>query len=239
MIEIIPALDLLDGHCVRLTQGDYDTARSYHQNPLEQAKIFEGAGFRRLHIVDLSGAKAGAPQHLRWLEKIATQTRLRIDFGGGLKTRQQAVDVLNAGAAMINVGSLAVREPETFRSWLQELGGAHILLAADVRDERLVTHAWTEHSQTTIWDFLPPLQAAGLTQFFCTDVSKDGALQGMDADFYARLKTTFPGLQLTASGGLTRMADIQALENAGLEGVILGKAWYEGHITTEDLSAYL
>lgn len=239
MIEIIPAIDLLDGHCVRLTQGAYQSARSYNQNPLEQAKIFEQAGFRRLHIVDLSGAKAGSPQHLNWLEKIASQTTLEIDFGGGIKQIETARSALSAGAAMINIGSLAVKQPEVFKSWLQELGGDKILLAADTKDEKLVSHAWTESAQVTIWDFIPSFEEAGLTQFFCTDVRKDGALQGMDADFYDRLRKAFPQMRITASGGLTSMQDITALEAVGLDGVILGKAWYEGHLTKKDLSHYL
>ncbi|MEM6299006.1 MAG: HisA/HisF-related TIM barrel protein, partial [Bacteroidota bacterium] len=135
MIQIIPAIDLLEGQCVRLTHGEYDSAKSYNSDPLEQAKIFEGTGFKRLHIVDLSGAKAGQPQHLRELEKIVSHTKLEIDFGGGIKTLEMARQILNAGAAMINVGSIAVREPETFKNWLSELGGDQVLLAADTRDE--------------------------------------------------------------------------------------------------------
>ncbi|MGF1532381.1 MAG: HisA/HisF-related TIM barrel protein [Bernardetiaceae bacterium] len=239
MIELVPAIDLLGNACVRLTQGDYTRARAYSQDPLDQAQIFEQVGFRRLHIVDLAGAKSGSPQHLHWLEKIATRTKLVIDFGGGIKDLTTAQRVLDAGASMINVGSIAVKAPDVFAEWLQHLGGERILLAADTLNEQLVTHAWQDASTLSIWDFIPPLQAQGLAQFFCTDVKKDGALQGMDHAFYARLRETFPTLQITASGGLTAIDDIHALEAIGLEGVIVGKAWYEGRLTAKDLQPWL
>ena len=229
-LQLIPAIDLIDGKCVRLTHGDYDTQKIYNSDPLDQAKIFEDKGIKRLHIVDLDGAKAGKPQHLNVLEKIASQTNLTIDFGGGIRDAESVENILSSGAKMVSVGSIAVKKPEVFESWLSEFGGKSILLAADVRDEKLLTDAWKNESEFTIFEFIENWKQKGLTQFFCTDITKDGALEGLNTDFYGELKSKFPDLTVIASGGVTSQDDLIQLDKLGVDGAIVGKAIYEERI---------
>lgn len=231
MIQIIPAIDLIAGKCVRLTQGDYSTSKIYNADPLVQAQIFEDKGFTRLHIVDLEGAKAREPKHLAILEKIATKTNLLIDYGGGITNLEAAQQVLGMGAKMVNIGSLAVKKPDAFWEMLALLGGEKVLLAADVRQEHLLTDGWLEGSTWHIFDFIEMHQKKGLTQFFCTDIEKDGALEGINLELYQKLRARFPQLTLIASGGVSAQQDLDDLEAAGIDGVIVGKAIYENKIT--------
>lgn len=238
-MEIIPAIDLIDGKCVRLTQGDYSQKKIYEENPLKQAKVFEGMGFTSLHLVDLDGAKAGSPQNLLILEKIASQTNLKIDFGGGLKTESDLNQVWNAGADMATIGSIAVKDPELVKSWMQKFDLDKILLAADVKDEKIALNAWQDTSELSIFDFIEAYLQEGLTQFFCTDVSKDGLLKGTNVDLYQKLKKKFPNTRLIASGGVSSAQDLKDLQKIEIEGVIVGKALYEGRISQEEIDFFI
>ncbi|HEY8559647.1 MAG TPA: 1-(5-phosphoribosyl)-5-[(5-phosphoribosylamino)methylideneamino]imidazole-4-carboxamide isomerase [Pyrinomonadaceae bacterium] len=235
MIEIIPAIDLIDGKCVRLTQGDFARTKIYHENPLEIAKMFEDGGLKRLHVVDLDGAKRGKVANLKVLETIAAHTRLKIDFGGGIKTGDDLEAVFNAGAAMAGVGSVAVREPEKFFGWLARFGGDRILLGADVKGEKLAIDGWRTETQIDVLGFLREYSARGAKQAFVTDISKDGLLAGSANALYAEILHEIPALKLIASGGVSVLDDIAALERIGCAGVIVGKAIYEGKINLEEL----
>ncbi|OJJ22508.1 1-(5-phosphoribosyl)-5-[(5-phosphoribosylamino)methylideneamino]imidazole-4-carboxamide isomerase [marine bacterium AO1-C] len=238
MIQIIPAIDIINGQCVRLTQGDYDQKRVYDKDPVEMAQKYQDEGFQRLHVVDLDGAKSGAPKHLALVEQMAAKTNLTIDYGGGIKTAAQVQSVLDAGATMANIGSLAVKQPEVFKSWLQQFGADKILLASDVKGEKIAINAWQDESEVSIYDFITDFIPSGLNQFFCTDVSKDGLLQGVALDLYQNLRERFPEMTIIASGGVASMQDIEALDKAGIDGVIVGKAIYENRISLEELKAY-
>ena len=235
MIEIIPAIDLINGKCVRLSQGDYAQKTVYNENPLEVAKEFETAGIKRLHLVDLDGAKAGKIQNLSVLEKIALQTSLTIDFGGGVKTTTDFQSVLNAGASFVAVGSVAVKQPEVFTCWIERFGAGKILLGTDVRNNKLAVAAWTETTGIDIFDFLEEKIKQGVKNVFSTDISKDGMLTGPAVELYAEIHKRFPFLNLIASGGVSCKEDIEAVEKAGCSGVIIGKAIYEGRIKLADL----
>ncbi len=238
MIQIIPAIDIINGQCVRLTQGDYDQKKVYDKDPVEMAKKYQDEGFQRLHVVDLDGAKSGAPKHLALVEQMAAKTNLTIDYGGGIKTTEQVQAVLDAGAAMANIGSLAVKQPEVFKSWLQQFGPDKILLASDVKGEKIAINAWQDESEVSIYDFISDFITNGLSQFFCTDVSKDGLLQGVALDLYQNLRERFPNMTIIASGGVASLQDIEALDQAGIDGVIVGKAIYEKRISLEELKVY-
>jgi phosphoribosylformimino-5-aminoimidazole carboxamide ribotide isomerase len=235
-MEIIPAIDIIDGKCVRLTHGDYNQKKVYNENPLEVAKEFEDAGISRLHLVDLDGAKAGAVKNWKVLETIAGKTSLVIDFGGGVKAEKDVHIVLDSGAAFVTVGSIAVKDESLFTSWLNTIGAGKFLLGADVRDEKITVSGWLE--QTTIWiyDFIESYMGKGITQVFCTDVSKDGAMEGPSLALYKNILEKFPGLHFIASGGVSNMEDVYALQEAGCSGVIIGKAIYEGKILLKDLT---
>lgn len=235
MIEIIPAIDLIDGKCVRLRQGDFAQKTVYRENPLDAAQEFENAGLRRLHIVDLDGAKNGHVTNLRVLETIANKTRLSIDFGGGIKTDEDIRAVFDAGAEMAGIGSVAVKEPEKFFAWLEKYGGERILLGADVKNKKLAIDGWQTETDTEIVPFLSEYFARGVVQAFVTDISKDGVLQGASIELYAEILSEIPGLKLIASGGVAKAEDIFELEKIGCAGVIVGKAIYEGKIRLEDL----
>ena len=235
MIEIIPAIDLMDGKCVRLTQGDFAQRKIYHENPLAVAKTFEDAGLTRLHIVDLDGARRGKVANLAVLEAIARETSLTIDFGGGIKTVEDVKAVFEAGAQMASIGSIAVREAEMFFSWLDEFGGDRILLGADVKDRRLAINGWQTATEIEILPFLGEYAARGVRQCFVTDISRDGLLAGSANELYAKILREIPALRLIASGGVSRIEDIRELEKIGCAGVIVGKAIYEGRIKLEDL----
>ncbi|MBS1902199.1 MAG: 1-(5-phosphoribosyl)-5-[(5-phosphoribosylamino)methylideneamino]imidazole-4-carboxamide isomerase [Bacteroidetes bacterium] len=238
MIEVIVAMDIIDDRCVRLTQGDYDQKTVYAGSPLDMAKEFESAGVRRLHLVDLDGARTRKPVHLHVLERIASQTSLNIDFGGGLASSADLESAYDAGATIVVVGSVAVEQPELFCNWLQEYGGDGILLAADVRGESVAINGWQQTTSLRIVDQLRRYIPYGLTQYLCTDIAKDGILDGPSAELYSGLNRVFPQLRLIASGGVSSIEDIQALERVGCHGVIVGKALYEGKIDMPSLQPF-
>ena len=239
MIEIIPATDIIGGECVRLTQGDYASRKTYYRDPLEAALRFEEAGIRRLHMVDLDGAKASEPRNLAVLERIAAKTSLEVQYGGGIKSRQALFDVFAAGARRAICGSLAVREPERFAEWLTEFGPERLILGADIRDDAVAIQGWLESSALTAPQLIERFIPQGLTQVICTDISRDGMLCGPSAAFYADLQGRFPAVEITVSGGISSMDDIEELDRQGLRSVIVGKAFYEGRITLKDLERCL
>jgi phosphoribosylformimino-5-aminoimidazole carboxamide ribotide isomerase len=235
-MDIIPAIDIIDGKCVRLTQGDYEQKKIYNEHPLEVAKQFEDAGLKRLHLVDLDGAKAGAVKNWKVLETIAGKTSLVIDFGGGIKKEGDVGIVFNSGAALATVGSLAVKDPELFVSWLQSYGAGKFLLGADVKNEKIAVGGWLETTDRWVYDFIQDYVDKGIQQVFCTDVSKDGLLEGPSLDLYRNIMTEFPKLHFIASGGVSNMDDVYQLEEIGCKGVIIGKAIYEGRVTLKELA---
>ena len=238
MIEIIPAVDLIDGKCVRLSQGDFSRSTIYSDDPLEIVKGFEAAGFRRLHIVDLDGAKTGKLANLSVLERISQHTNLTIDFGGGIKTTDDLESVFNAGASIACVGSAAVKEPLRFSAWVEYYGSGKILLGADVRGGKLAINGWQTMTNTEIVPFLAEQFATGVRQIFVTDVAKDGLLRGPSIEIYKHILETLPELRLIASGGVSSIKDIEALDQIGCSGVIVGKAIYEGNIPVKELAEY-
>ncbi len=234
MIEIIPAIDLIDGKCVRLSQGDFANKKIYHENPLDAAKEFVVAGLKRLHIVDLDGAKSGKVTNLKTLETIAANTNLTIDFGGGIKTDEDIESVFNAGAKMISIGSIAVKNSVKFFEWLKKYGSEKFLLGADVKNGKLAINGWQTATELKILPFLKSYCEQGVTQVFCTDISKDGLLQGTSNELYEQILEQLPKLNLIASGGVSSVEDILELEKIGCSGVIVGKAIYEGRINLKD-----
>ena len=238
-MDIIPAIDLLNGQCVRLSAGDFARQTTYDSDPVAVAQRFADAGLRRLHLVDLDGARAGYPVNLGVLEAIARHTSLDIDAGGGIQSEASLAQVLAAGAAHANAGSLAVREPATVQAWLARHGSDTIFLGADFKGEHILINAWAEQSLWTLSGFLEAYLAAGANTFICTDVSKDGLLQGPSLATYRNLVLQFPSARFIASGGVTTVADLEALSEAGLHGAIIGKALYEGTIALTDLRAFL
>ena len=234
-MQIIPAIDIIDGKCVRLTQGDYDQKTIYHESPLEVAKEFEEAGLQRLHLVDLDGAKAGAVQNWKVLETIAKKTFLQIDFGGGIKTEADLQKVFDAGARFATIGSLAVKNPEIFSNWLQKYGPEKFLLGADVKGEMIAVSGWLETSEELVYDFIQQYLDKGIHQLFCTDISKDGKLEGPSISLYKEIIRKFPSLYFIASGGVANVDDLYQLKEIGCKGVIVGKAIYEGRITLQEL----
>lgn len=235
MFDIIPAIDLIDGKCVRLAQGDYARKTVYHEQPLEVAKRFEQAGIRRLHLVDLDGAKIGKTSQQKVLETIAANTSLIIDFGGGIKTDEDLRSVFDAGAHMAVAGSIAVKDPNLFYSWIRRYGADKFLPAADVRNGYITVSGWLEETPVLLNDFIGDCLQQGLRQLFCTDVSKDGLLQGPSLALYTEIIKTFPDLELIASGGVSNINDLWQLRDAGCRGVIVGKAIYENRITLDQL----
>lgn len=238
-IEIIPAIDIIDCKCVRLTQGDYSKKIIYNDNPLEVAKQFEAIGITRLHLVDLDGAKKGEVVNLKILESIASQTKLIIDFGGGIKTDTSIQNIFDAGASLATIGSLAVKQPEVLFSWVKKYGADKIMLGADVNNEKIAVGGWLETTDIDIYDFIKINLLKGIKNIFCTDISKDGLLQGPSIELYKNIMKQTPELKLIASGGVSGMNDILELENIGCGGVIVGKAIYEGRITMEELKNYM
>lgn len=237
MIEIIPAIDLMEGRCVRLKQGDFSRKTFYGADPLEMAKEFENQGIERLHVVDLDGAKIGRVSNLRTLEKIAANTNLKIDFGGGIKTDADIESVFAAGAKIAGIGSIAVKEPEKFFGWLEKYGSEKILLGADVKDEKIAIDGWQTETDLRILPFLKKYYVAGVTSVFVTDISKDGLLQGTAGDLYRKILKQLPRLNLIASGGVSSMEDVAELEKIGCAGVIIGKAIYEDRINLSKTGA--
>ncbi|MEO8405824.1 MAG: 1-(5-phosphoribosyl)-5-[(5-phosphoribosylamino)methylideneamino]imidazole-4-carboxamide isomerase [Chitinophagaceae bacterium] len=234
-MEIIPAIDIIDGKCVRLTQGDYAQKKIYNEHPLEVAKELQDAGLKRLHLVDLDGAKAGAVKNWKVLETLAGKTSLTIDFGGGIKTAKDVQIVFDSGAALSTVGSIAVKNEEEFISWLKHFGPEKFLLGADVKEEKIAVGGWQETTEIWIYDFIEKYLQHGITQLFCTDVSKDGKLEGPSLDLYKNIIGKFPALHFIASGGVSSMKDVDELENIGCAGVIIGKAIYENRISLSEL----
>lgn len=234
-MHIIPAIDIIDGKCVRLTQGDYQQKKVYNEDPLEVAKAFADQGVERLHLVDLDGAKAKHIVNYRVLERLASHTDLHIDFGGGLKRDEDLRIAFESGAAQVTGGTVAVKEPELFLRWLQTYGPERIILGADVKNGRVAVSGWQEESQEELMPFLERYLAAGVRYVICTEVSRDGLLQGSAVELYRDIRNRFPDLQLIASGGVTQLSEIEALAQIGCFGAIIGKAIYEGHIRLEDL----
>ncbi|MEO5783488.1 MAG: 1-(5-phosphoribosyl)-5-[(5-phosphoribosylamino)methylideneamino]imidazole-4-carboxamide isomerase [Ginsengibacter sp.] len=233
---IIPAIDIINGKCVRLTKGDYAKPIIYHNDPLDAARSFEDAGLQRLHIVDLDGAKAGSIKNLKALELIAANTNLIIDFGGGIKNINDVSSVLNAGASIVTLGSIAVKHPEIIEEWLIEFGTDKILIGADVLDEKIKINGWLEDAGISVFDFIAKMLALGGLHIFCTDISKDGVMQGPSIELYKNIMRQFPSLQFIASGGVSGIKDVIALQNIGCSGVIIGKAIYEGKVTLKELA---
>ena len=238
-MEIIPAIDLIDGKCVRLTQGDYQQKKEYSNNPVEVAQRFEDHGFRRLHLVDLDGAKQKQVVNLAVLENIASHTQLAVDFGGGVQSDDDLARVFDAGAQQVTGGSIAVRQPEVFISWLTRYGAEKIILGADARDRKVAISGWQEHVTTDVVDFIHDYQQQGVRYVICTDVAKDGLLQGPSLTLYQEIRSHSPWAQLIASGGITTVGDLRALQQLGMHGAIIGKALYEGHLTLSDLTEFL
>jgi phosphoribosylformimino-5-aminoimidazole carboxamide ribotide isomerase len=237
-MQIIPAIDIIDGKCVRLTQGDYAQKTIYNENPLEVAKQFEAAGLKRLHLVDLDGAKAGTVKNWAVLQEIAAYTTLSIDFGGGIKKDKDLNIVFESGAAYATIGSLAVKEPDTFLEWLSVYGADKFILGADVKSEKIAVAGWLETTDINIYDFSQDYINKGILQSFCTDVSKDGKLEGPSIDLYKKIVQKFPSLYFIASGGVSCLEDLTALKELGCAGAIVGKAIYEGRIALKDLSNF-
>ena len=234
-MTVIPAIDIIDGKCVRLEQGDYNKISLYHKEPLEVAKRFQDAGLTRLHLVDLDGAKAGAVKNWKVLETIGGKTSLLIDFGGGIKTEKDVQIVFNSGAALATVGSVAVKNEEEFVKWLLKFGSEKFLLGADVKNEKITVSGWQEETKIWIYDFIQKYIDHGIKQIFCTDVSKDGKLEGPSIDLYKNIISKFPALFFIASGGVSSVDDLKILEETGCKGAIVGKAIYENRITLDEL----
>ncbi|MBN8668058.1 MAG: 1-(5-phosphoribosyl)-5-[(5-phosphoribosylamino)methylideneamino]imidazole-4-carboxamide isomerase [Chitinophagales bacterium] len=237
-MEIIPAIDIIEGKCVRLTEGDYAQKKVYNENPLEVALRFEDAGLTRLHLVDLDGAKAGAVKNWKVLEQLAGKTKLQIDFGGGLKKEEDVRIVFNSGAQWATVGSLAVKGEDIFSGWLTQFGADKFLLGADVKNEKIAIGGWLETTEIWVYDLIEKYIQKGISQLFCTDVSKDGRLEGPAVELYKNIVSKFPSLYFIASGGVSSMADLDALQEAGCRAAIVGKAIYENRITLEDLKRF-
>lgn len=236
-IEIIPAIDILHGKCVRLTQGDYSSRKIYNENPLEVARRFEDAGLIRLHLVDLDGAKEGRVRNWNVLETITEKTSLVIDFGGGIGSAEDLRIVFDSGASFATVGSVAVKDQRLFLEWMLAYGPDKFILGADVRDEKIAISGWTIDTEIWIYDFIDKYKSAGIKQLFCTDIKMDGALAGPSSELYRKILERFPDLHFIASGGVRSIEDIQGLEQAGCKGVIVGKAIYEGLISLKELAA--
>ena len=233
---IIPAIDIIDGKAVRLSQGDYAQKKIYNEHPLEVALQFEDAGIKRLHLVDLDGAKAGKVTNWKVLEKIAGKTSLQIDFGGGVKSFEDLSIIFESGAALATIGSLAVKDRSLFEEMVKHYGPEKFFIGADVKKEKIAIHGWLEQTDIYVYDFINDMkQSLGLTQFFCTDISKDGMMEGPATDLYKNMIKECEGISLTASGGVSKMDDLYPLVEAGCEGAIIGKAIYEGTIQLADL----
>ena len=237
-MQIIPAIDLIDGKCVRLTQGDYTQKKIYNHNPLEVALRFEDSGISRLHLVDLDGAKNRKPTHLGVLERLSTHTRLLIDFGGGIQNDQDLKNIFESGAYMATIGSIAVKKPEIFKNWIRQYSSKKILLGVDVKNEKILIHGWSQVTKISMWKFIEKKISEGVEQLFCTDITKDGLLSGPSIDLYQKIIHRFPHLKLIASGGIHQLKDLKKLQILGCQGVIIGKALYENKIQLSDLKNF-
>lgn len=239
MIELIPAIDIIDGKCVRLSQGDYDTKKIYNEKPLEVAQEFEANGIQRLHVVDLDGAKSSHVVNYKALDAIAGHTSLTIDFGGGIKTDEDLMIAFENGAHMVTLGSVAVKKSELFKKWLHQYGAEKIILGADVKDNRISVSGWLEEGPQELMPFLTNYTQEGVSKVLCTDISRDGMLQGPSIELYKQVMQRFPTMHLIASGGVSGVDDIIRLDEAGIPAVVFGKALYEGRITMKDLKRFM
>jgi phosphoribosylformimino-5-aminoimidazole carboxamide ribotide isomerase len=235
-MRIIPAIDIIDGKCVRLTQGDYQQKKIYNENPLEVAKSFESAGLKHLHLVDLDGAKAGKVTNWKVVEGITSATNLIVDFGGGIKTEDEISGLFAIGVQQVNLGSIAVKNPDKVYEWIAKFGAEKIILSADVKDEIIAVSGWQEKSTITIQQIITNYLKYGIKHITCTDINTDGMLQGPNVTLYRKLKMLFPDISLVASGGVSNKQDLVQLQDANVDGVIVGKAIYEGKIDIHDLS---
>ncbi len=238
-MRIIPAMDIIEGRCVRLEQGDYSKKKIYDKDPLEYAKALECQGFKYLHLVDLDGAKAGKLINWKILEKICTQTRLEVDFGGGIKDINSLSVVFSSGARQITAGSIAVRQPDEVEKWLEQFGPEKIILGADVKDKKVYINGWKTATQWNLFPFLKSFAEKGIQYVVCTDISRDGLLEGSAVELYKEIRKEFPDLKLIASGGVHRTEDLDLLADAGLEGAIVGKALLENKITINQIKRYV
>ena len=238
-MRIIPAIDIIDGKCVRLSKGDYDTKKIYNEHPLEVAKEFEAHGIRYLHLVDLDGAKSKHIVNHKVLEQIAKQTSLQIDFGGGLKTDDDLRIAFESGASQITGGSIAVKDPDTFLGWIEKHGSNKIILGADAMDEKVAVSGWQEESKEELIPFIQSYQAKGIQYVICTDISKDGMLEGPSFELYSRIISQTNELKLIASGGISTFDELPKLAEMGCEGTIIGKAIYENRISLKQLETYI
>lgn len=234
-IELIPAIDIIDGKCVRLTKGDYDQKKVYNENPVEVAQHFESLGFKRLHVVDLDGAKSKHIVNDDVLRAITAATSLVVDFGGGIKTEEDIEKAFDAGAAMVTVGSIAVTNPQLFLNWIEQYGAEKLILGADVRNGKISINGWKEDSSEDLLPFLKQYTDKGVRNVLCTEIGKDGTLQGPAIDLYQQIMKAYPDMHLIASGGVSCNDDIRALETADIPAVVFGKAFYEGKINVEEL----
>ena len=237
-MQIIPAIDIIEGKCVRLTEGDYAQKKIYNEDPLEVAKQFEGVGLMRLHLVDLDGAKSGKVINWKVLEKIANKTNLVIDFGGGIKTEATLKTVLDTGATYATIGSLAVKESAIFEQWIEGFGADIFMLGADVHTEKIAVGGWLEKTEIDVYDFIGSYMNKGVTQIFCTDIQKDGKLEGPSIELYQKILQQYPSLQLIASGGVSQLKDLEELRTIGCSAAIVGKAIYENKISLSELSSF-
>ncbi len=238
-MQIIPAIDLIDHKCVRLIQGDYEQKTEYSSDPVAQAKEFEQAGIARLHVVDLEGARNSKPVHIDLLTRMCHETNLRIDFGGGVRNTSDVKSIIEAGAAMISIGSIAVDDPEKVIEWIDLFGADKFFMGADLKDGKIATHAWKNQSAYTAEEFIRKWNHYGISNFFSTDVSRDGKLEGPAIDLYKGLISLFPNLNVVASGGVSSLNDLFSLTKTGVSGVIVGKAIYEGRIKLNELKPWL
>ncbi|MBL7560318.1 1-(5-phosphoribosyl)-5-[(5-phosphoribosylamino)methylideneamino]imidazole-4-carboxamide isomerase [Olleya sp. YSTF-M6] len=244
-MRIIPAIDIIDGKCVRLTKGDYNTTKIYNENPLEVAKQFEGSGIEYLHMVDLDGAKADHVVNYRVLEQVASKTNLKIDFGGGLKSDDDIITAFNSGAKQITGGSIAVKNRDTFERWISKYGSQKIILGADCKNEKIAISGWLEESSLEVIPFIKEYQKQGIQYVVCTDISKDGMLEGPSIDLYKNIieectnGSSGQSIKLIASGGVTTIQDLETLSEINCEGVIIGKAIYENRISLKELERFL
>ncbi|SNS21267.1 1-(5-phosphoribosyl)-5-[(5-phosphoribosylamino)methylideneamino] imidazole-4-carboxamide isomerase [Belliella buryatensis] len=235
---IIPAIDIIGGKCVRLTQGDYNQKKEYHDSPLEMAKRFEDAGIKRLHLVDLDGAKAKKIINKEVLSSVTSGTSLKVDFGGGVQSDEDIALAFELGAHQLTGGSIAVKNPTLFESWIAKYGGEKIILGADAKDRKIAISGWEETTSMDLIDFIKDYHAKGISYVICTDVAKDGLLQGPSVDLYKEILQEIPNIKLIASGGVSSVKDLEELQKTGVYGTIVGKAYYEGRISLEELASF-
>ena len=237
-MRIIPAIDIIDGKCVRLTQGDYAQKKVYNEDPIEVARTFEQAGLKYLHLVDLDGAKSGKVMNWKVIESITSNTGLQVDFGGGIKTEIELTRLFASGIRQVNLGSIAVKDPNLVSEWIARYGAEKIILGADVKNEKIAIGGWLEESSISIIDFINDYLKKGIQYITCTDISTDGMLSGPNVQLYSKLLQTFPSIKLIASGGVSGMKDLEDLKKINVDGVIVGKAIYEGRVDVEELGRW-